>query len=49
MFGGPPPSPSEAELNAGRDQANGIIKNALGVAALLWAAPFAIELIKGRF
>lgn len=49
MFGGPPPPPSKEELNQRTNETYGIVQNAVVIGAILWAAPFAVELIKGRF
>lgn len=49
MFGDIPPPPSTAELEARTAESTNVITTALYTALALWAAPFAIELVKGRF
>lgn len=49
MFGGMPPPPAKEELEARSAESRGVIATAVYIAAALWAAPFAIELVKGRW
>ncbi|CAN6674305.1 mitochondrial import receptor subunit Tom5p [Trichomonascus vanleenenianus] len=49
MFGGPPPPPSDEELKLLTQNAQNIVKQAIYIAAALWTAPLAFDLIKGRF
>lgn len=49
MFGGPPPPPSKDELNQRTSETYSVVQNAIVIGAILWATPFAVELIKGRF
>ncbi|ODQ66384.1 hypothetical protein NADFUDRAFT_50301 [Nadsonia fulvescens var. elongata DSM 6958] len=49
MFGGAPPPPSEEELKAYSAHTKQVLINAVYTAVALWSAPFAFELIRGRF
>ncbi|PSK45255.1 hypothetical protein C1H76_8405 [Elsinoe australis] len=46
MFGGPPPPPSKAELEAQEQVANMTVASAAVTCVLLYLSPFAVDYVK---